>query len=147
MKVMHKTIEYQTKGAFQFIDITDKLKGFVKQTGIKDGLVNVQSLHTTCALIFNENEPLLLEDIKAELRRLVPKEVGYNHDDFTCRTVNMCDGECDNGHAHCRAILLQPSVTINLIDGELQLGTWQRLLFCELDRPRRRKVQFQVLGF
>lgn len=146
MQIKNKTIEYQTKGAFEFIDITDRVKEFIKESGIKHGLVNVQSLHTTCVLIFNENEPLLLEDIKAELKRLAPKKIGYNHDDFSRRTVNMCDGECANGHAHCRAILLQPSVTINLIDSELQLGTWQRLLFCELDQARPRQVQVQIIG-
>lgn len=146
MKIISKTIEYQTKGKFDFRDITQEVKDFISQTGIKNGLVNVQSLHTTCALVLNENEPLLLEDIKENLERTAPENLTYQHDDFKKRTVNLCADECDNGHSHCKAIHLPSSITLNLIDNEVQLGTWQKILFVELDRQRQRKVQIQVMG-
>lgn len=146
MKTAHKEIEYQTKGLFDFIDITDQVKSFVKEAQIKNGLVNIQTFHTTTGIILNENEPLLIEDIKAHLEKIAPQSLKYNHDDFGKRTVNICDDECVNGHSHCKAIHLPVNLTLNLINGELQLGQWQRILFTELDKARKRKVQLQIIG-
>ncbi len=146
MKVRNKTIEYKTKGEFDFIDATNDVKSFVKESGIKNGLVNVQSLHTTIAVILNENEPLLIEDMKKNLESTGSKGLTYNHDDFGRRTVNLCDGECANGHSHCRAIHLPSSIVLNLIDGKIQLGQWQSVMIVELDRPKERRIQIQVIG-
>ena len=146
MKIVNTTIELQTKKEFDFIDLTDKIKAFVKETRIKNGFVNIQILHTSSALILNENEPLLIEDIKKNLEKLAPKNINYNHDNFGRRTVNMCSDECANGRSHCKAIYLLVTITLNLIDEELQLGQWQRVMFVELDRARKRKVQIQILG-
>lgn len=146
MKVFNKTIEFQTKDLFDFIDITDKVKDFVKKSQIKNGLVNVQILHTSAAIIVNENEPLLIEDFKNNLERVVPRTLNYQHDDLSKRTVNLCPDECINGHSHCKAIYLLVSATLNLIKGKIQFGPWQRIFIVELDRSRKRKVQIQVLG-
>ena len=146
MTIENKTIKIDTKETLQFVDITKKVKEFVEKTGVSDGLVNIQTMHTTAMLLLNENEPLLIEDIKKNLEQVAPKKEDYSHDDFSVRTVNMCDDECANGHAHCKAVYLTPTNTINLIDGELQLGTWQRVFLLELDRPRPRKVQVQLMG-
>lgn len=146
MKTANKTLEYQTKELFDFIDITEEVKNFVRESEIKNGLVNVQTFHTTTAIIVNENEPLLLEDIKKNLEKLAPKSIDYNHDNFEIRTVNMCSDECANGHSHCKAIYLAVNTTLNLIDNKIQLGQWQRIMFLELDRARPRKVQIQIIG-
>ncbi len=146
MKTTNKILEYQTKTELEFIDITDEVKAFVKNCGIKNGLVNVQSMHTTCAVILNENEPMLIDDMKENLRKISPKNYPYKHNDFRQRTVNMCPGECANGHSHCQAIYLTPNVILNLIDGEPQFGTWQRVFLVELDRSRPRKVQILIMG-
>lgn len=146
MKTANKTIEHQTKGELDFIDITGEVKDFIGNNSIKNGLVNIQTLHTTCALLLNENEPLLLEDVKKNLRETAPRSVTYNHDNFAVRTVNMCDGECANGHAHCKAIYLPSTLTLNLIDGKIQLGQWQVIFMVELDRPRKRMIQIQIMG-
>jgi len=146
MKTTYKTLEYQTKGLFDFIDITDEVKNFLKESGIKNGLVNIQTLHTTAAVILNENEPLLIEDFKNHLKELAPQGLSYSHDDFSKRTVNLCDDECVNGHSHCKAIHLPVNITLNLINGEIQLGQWQRILFIELDKARERKAQIQIIG-
>ena len=146
MKTTYKTIEHQTKGLLDFIDITDEVTDFLKESGIKNGLVNVQNLHTSSGLILNENEPLLIEDFKLHLEKIVPRDLRYNHDDFGRRTVNLCDDECVNGHSHCKAIYLPVNVTLNLINGEIQLGQWQRILFFELDRARKRRVQILIMG-
>lgn len=146
MKSIHKTIEFQTKEELDFIDITDEVRNFVENCGIKDGLVNIQTLHTTATVILNENEPLLIEDMKNNLRNIAVKSISYNHDDFSRRTVNMCDGECRNGHSHCKAIHLPVNITMNLIGGKIQFGQWQRIFLIELDHSRKRKIQTQVMG-
>lgn len=146
MKTSNTILSHQTKGLFDFIDITDRILEFVSKSSIKNGLVNVQIFHTSAALIFNENEPLLLEDIKDSLDKAAPKNAKYRHDDFDRRTVNVCENECVNGHSHCKAIRLPSNITLNLIDGKLQLGQWQRIMLAELDSSRPRKVQIQVIG-
>lgn len=146
MKTDSIDFTFKTKGLFDFIDFTDQIKDFLAGTSIKNGLVNIQCLHTSAALIVNENEPLLLEDIKANLQRTAPNDIEYNHDDFDRRTVNMCPDECVNGHSHCKAIHLLPSVTLNFKEGQLQLGRWQRIILAELDRARPRTVQIQIIG-
>jgi len=146
MKVINKTIKLQTEETMSFTDVTDQVEKIVVESEIVNGLVNVQSMHTTATIILNENEPLLLEDIKEHLSTLIPEDDEYKHDNFSVRTVNMCDDECANGHAHCKAVHLTPGVTVNLFKGQLQLGRWQRFLFLELDRSRNRKIQIQVMG-
>ena len=146
MRFANKTIEFQTKEQLEFIDLTSQIEEFVKESQIKEGMVNVQSLHTSAGIIVNENEPLLVEDFKENLRRTAPEGAGYKHDDLTKRTVNVCPDECINGHSHCKAIHLLVSATLNLIGGELQLGQWQRIFFIELDRSRKRKVKIQIIG-
>ncbi|PIT89138.1 MAG: secondary thiamine-phosphate synthase enzyme [Candidatus Levybacteria bacterium CG10_big_fil_rev_8_21_14_0_10_36_7] len=146
MNVFNKIISVTTKQEYDCTDITDQVKEMVNESQIKNGLVNVQTMHTTAAIILNENEPLLIEDIKSHLEKLSSKESSYNHDNFEIRTVNMCDGECANGHAHCKAILLPSTATLNLLDGKLQLGQWQRILFWELDRSRSREIQVHIFG-
>ena len=124
MKTANKIFQHQTKCEFEFIDITDEIKSFIKECGIINGLVNIQTLHTTAPLLLNENEPLLIEDIKKNLVATAAKSLEYKHNDFTVRTVNMCAGECKNGHSHCQAIHLPSTITMNLIEGNLQLGQW-----------------------
>ncbi len=148
MQAKNKTLNYQTKSEYDFIDITEEVKQFAKESKIKNGLINVQILHTSAALIMNENEPLLLEDIKKSLEKRSPKSIEYEHDDFSKRTVNMCPlgNECANGHAHCKAIYLLSNITINLIEEKVQLGQYQNIMLVELDHSRPRKVQIQIIG-
>ena len=142
----HSRIRFETCQPTEFIDITDRIAARVTASGIRDGLVNVQTLHTTTAIVVNEHEPLLLADIAALLTRLAPRHALYRHDDMASRTVNLAPDERANGHAHCRALLLGPTALLNVADGRLQLGRWQRVFLVELDGPRRREISVQVLG-
>ena len=142
----HYIFSTTTKEQFDFIDLTDLAQKIVQESKIKNGLLNIQSLHTTVAIIVNENEPLLISDMKKMLDRLIPQNIQYQHDNFEIRTVNLCDDECANGHAHCKAILLGPNKTLNIIDGKIELGQWQRIFAVELDRSRPRKIALAVLG-
>ncbi len=146
MKILNRTLKFQTKGLFDFIDITEKVKKNIDEGQIKNGLVNIQILHTSAGLILNENEPLLMEDFKENLERIASRDLKYRHDNLKKRTVNLCSGECINGHAHCKAIHLPANIVLNLIGGKLQLGQWQRIFIVELDQSRQRTVQIQILG-
>lgn len=142
----HRTLHLHTDESLQFIDLTAALRQFVDEVGIKQGFLNVQTRHTTTAIIINENEPLLLADLKNTLERLAPRTVSYAHDDFTIRTENLTPDERPNGHAHCKALFLRSSETLNIINGELDLGCWQRVFFLELDEARPRTVSLTILG-
>jgi secondary thiamine-phosphate synthase enzyme len=130
----------------EFIDLTDRIEALAAGTAVHAGLINIQSLHTTTAIVVNEHEPLLLADFDALLARTAPQEASYRHDDMDVRTVNLAPGERPNGHAHCRALLLPSSAQLNVAEGRLQLGRWQRIFLVELDGPRAREVSVLVIG-
>jgi secondary thiamine-phosphate synthase enzyme len=142
----HRPIRLRTSECLQFIDLTDELHSLVAASGVAHGFVNVQSRHTTAAIVVNEDEPLLLEDLKRMLERLAPRGADYRHDDFSVRTANLTPDEQPNGHAHCKALSLRASETLNVVNGELQLGRWQRVFFVELDCAREREVSVLVMG-
>lgn len=135
-----------TTGPIEFIDITDRIQTLVRESGVAVGIVNVQALHTTTGVIVNEHEPLLLGDFIATLDKAAPADAQYRHDDPDVRTVNLTPDERANGHAHCRALLLGASASLNIVDGALLLGRWQRVFFAELDGPRDRVVSAVILG-
>src|SRR5262245_54211298 len=142
----HTSIRIETQQPTQFIDLTDEVSALVTESRIQTGLVNIQGLHTTTALIVNEHDPLLLTDVAALLGRLAPQDAVYRHDNVSLRTSNCVLGDRPNGHAHCRALLLAPSVSLNIAGGRLQLGTWQRIFLVELDGPRTRNVSVVAIG-
>ena len=142
-----KELSFKTKGIFHFLDVTEEVEKLIKESGVKFGFVNIQSLHTTGAVIVNEYEDGLLKHDFIELfNRISPQKNYFKHDDFKVRYQNMCDGECKNGQAHTLMILLSVNVTMNVIKGKLQLGQWQKIFFVDLDRKRDRKVQILVQG-
>ncbi len=146
MTSLHQSLKLKTKKLFDFIDLTEIAEKMVKKSKIKNGMFNIQSKHTTVAVIVNENEPLLISDMKKMLDKLIPKKHNYQHDNFDIRTVNMCKDELVNGHSHCKQVLLNSSYTFNIIKGHLDLGTWQRIFAVELDRSRPREVSFMAMG-
>lgn len=146
MEIINKTVQLNTKKELDFIDLTEEVEKFLKESQIKNGLLNIQTLHTTCSLFLNESEPLLMEDFINHLKKLSPKDSKYNHNDLTRRIVNMCQDECQNGHSHCLALHFPSNLVLNIIDGKLQLGQWQRIFLIELDKPRPRQIQIQIMG-
>ena len=148
-----KTFQFEsqlrTAGGLAVTDITEDVREAVRQSGIQDGICSVYSPHTTCSVRVNEWERGFLEDFALLLKRLVPSERYYAHDDWDRRTENVCeeDMEVGNGHAHCMSMLLGPAgESIPVREGELALGQWQRVLFLELDRERDRRWLVQVVG-
>ncbi|MDK2869436.1 MAG: hypothetical protein PWP39_671 [Pyrococcus sp.] len=130
---MIESLSIRTSREVEIIDITGKVQEIVRRSGIENGIVVVYTRHTTTGIIVNENEPRLLSDIENILSKLIPKGADYRHDSID-----------NNAHSHLRAILLGPSVAIPIVNGELILGTWQSILFVELDGPRKREVYVKV---
>lgn len=142
----HTRIRIVTRDPTQFVDLTDQIEEIAAESGLRSGLVNVQTLHTTTAIVVNEHEPLLLADFAALLAQAAPSNALYRHDDMGVRTINLSPGERPNGHAHCRALLTGSSTLLNLVGGRLQLGRWQRVFLIEFDGPRTRDVSVLILG-
>jgi secondary thiamine-phosphate synthase enzyme len=131
--VVNKQIIFNTEQAISFVDLTEEVQNFVKDSKIQNGIVHVFAPHATGILVLTENDPALLEDIKAFLENLAPKNADYQHP--------------SNAHAHLRSILMSPDKTLPIIGGEVAFGTWQSLMFVETDvYPRRRTVTVQILG-
>ncbi len=149
MKVFQQERKLRTAGGLTVRDITDEVAESVRASGVNDGIACVYSPHTTCCIRVNEFEAGFMKDFTTLLRRLVPSEQYYAHDDWDRRTENICeeDMEIGNGHAHCMSMLLgSAGESIPVRDSELCLGTWQRVLFLELDRERDRRWIVQVVG-
>ena len=107
--------------------------------------MNVQVRHTTIGLLINENERLLLEDFEKQLDETASAQGQYRHDELSLRT-GIPLHERRNGHAHCKAMSLRSSETINIANGKLDLGHWQRLFVVELDMPSARTVSLVAIG-
>ncbi|NPB02071.1 MAG: YjbQ family protein [Methanopyri archaeon] len=135
MKVYTTTFNVKTKSRVEIVDVTDDVVGAVRESDVETGLVNVHSRHTTAAVIVNEPETGLLNDIVSVLSDLIPEGAGYEHDRID-----------NNADSHLRAILLGNSVTLPVVGGEPDLGTWQSVLLVELDGPRTRTLRVTVIG-
>jgi secondary thiamine-phosphate synthase enzyme len=138
MNVYTEKLTFNTKGEVDMINITGEVGGAVQKSALNDGIVTVFVVGATGAITTIEYEPGLNEDFPAMLERVAPKHIKYKHHDTW---------HDDNGHSHVRASLVGPSLTIPFINRELTLGTWQQIVFVELDtRPRQRTLIAQVLG-
>jgi secondary thiamine-phosphate synthase enzyme len=132
-RVVNKSYHFRTKGEIDFIDLSDRVQEEVNRAEIKNGIVHVFAPHATGILILTEKDPALLDDVKVFLEELAPKHQDYQHP--------------SNAHSHLRSILLPPDKTLPIINGTVEFGTWQSLLFVETDvYPRERTIIIQVMG-
>jgi secondary thiamine-phosphate synthase enzyme len=126
-------ISVKTSARTQMKDITSQVRAAVKESGIKNGLVHVFSLHTTAAVTINENaDPAVENDILNTINKVIPWDDGFKH----------MEG---NSAAHIKVSLFGPSEIIPLAAGDLVLGTWQGIYFCEFDGPRNRRVNVTII--
>ena len=135
------TLTIETDERIQLVDLTDRLMEVARQHGVREGFLNLWSLHTTCAVFINEFQSALLTDIKQVLEQLVARDAEWRHND-------PAHSDCDrmNADSHLRALLLGHSMTLQISGGEIVLGQWQRVLMAELDGPRARSLRVQVVG-
>jgi secondary thiamine-phosphate synthase enzyme len=131
----------QTEQRIQLVDITDTVMDRVRQSGVREGIASLWSMHTTCALFINEAQKALHADILRVLEEVVDRDAGWLHNDPR-------HSDCDrmNADSHLRAMLLGHSVTLQISGGEPVLGQWQRVLVAEMDGPRARTIRVQMMG-
>jgi secondary thiamine-phosphate synthase enzyme len=123
-----RTIEVKTQSREELVDITARIREELVSSGVKDGICYVYVPHTTAAVTINENaDPSVKEDILMALRKIVPDSLPYRHSE-------------GNSPAHVKACLIGSSIKVIIDEGQLALGTWQGIFFCEFDGPRSRNV-------
>jgi secondary thiamine-phosphate synthase enzyme len=141
MKVHHASVTLHGEERIEITDVTKAVRAAVHESGIRRGIAIANALHTTCALFVNEFQAALVADFTALVQRLVPAADGYRHDD-----PRYSDCERGNADAHLRTALLGRSIALGVSDGELVLGRFQSIIFAELDGPRPRAIDVQVVG-
>jgi secondary thiamine-phosphate synthase enzyme len=145
--VRTEVLHFSTSEGTEFWDLTEIVREMVARSGVRHGQVTVHTPHTTTTIVLNESEKGFLNDFRRMIDGVVPADAYYEHDDHEIRTENLQEDEFLNGHAHCRQMLVgTASATIPIVDGEVLLGTWQRVLFAEFDQARDRRVVFHAQG-
>jgi secondary thiamine-phosphate synthase enzyme len=136
-----ETLIISTDERIEVVDLTDRVMTFVRRLSIREGLVSLWSLHTTCTVFINEFQSALLSDIRRFLEQMVARDEEWLHN-------NPNHSDCDrmNADSHLRALLLGHSLTLQVSGGEVVLGQWQRVLMAELDGPRARTLRVQAWG-
>ncbi|MGQ9706923.1 MAG: secondary thiamine-phosphate synthase enzyme YjbQ [bacterium] len=138
MSVYRKVIEVSTMGHTDIIDISGRIYEIVKESGIKEGVVNVFAVHSTVGITTVEYEPGLIRDLKEAMERIAPTGVSYHHDSAW--------GE-GNGYAHIRSSIIGAGFTCPVSNASLLTGTWQQIVLLDFDnRKRNRRVVVTVIG-
>jgi secondary thiamine-phosphate synthase enzyme len=133
LKTSASTLQVKTSRRTELLDITREVQRAIRDSGVQSGVCHLYVPHTTAAITINENaDPDVPRDIEAAMDRLVPKDGPYKH----------CEGNAD---AHIKSTLTGVSLSVEIDGGELQLGRWQGIFFCEYDGPRQREVRLRLV--
>ncbi len=135
MKIFLEEFTVETRSRIEVIDITDYVERLVAKSGIVNGIAVIHLPHATAALVLNEAEPGLMEDIVDLVKEVFKPDADWRH--------NRID---TNAHAHLASAFIGSTRVIPVKDSRLLRGTWQNILLLELDGPRRRRVVVQVMG-
>jgi len=135
MAVVQQSFSLKTSRRCEMIDITSRVGQIVRDSGIRNGTVTVFCPHTTAGITINENaDPDVVHDILLTLEELIPEHrSGYRHNE-------------GNSDAHVKSSIVGASEQVMIASGQLVLGTWQAIYFCEFDGPRTRNTIVQVQG-
>jgi secondary thiamine-phosphate synthase enzyme len=138
MKALNDKIVLSTTSGTDIIDITEEAYDFIGNSKFVDGLLTISVPGSTASITTIEYESGVVEDLKRTVEELVPSNRHYAHDD------RWGDG---NGYSHVRAALFKPSLTLPIIDGKLELGTWQQIILLDFDnKPRKRNISLSIIG-
>jgi secondary thiamine-phosphate synthase enzyme len=139
MKQTVTTIAFATTAGVELVDLTDRIRAAIRESGARTGLVTIVSRHTTGGIAVNEKEAALQQDMVEWLKKQFPKDALYIHN------LQPRDGR-PNAHGHLAGLVLRASETLPVKDGDLDVGKWQAVFFVECDGPREREVSVIVLG-
>jgi len=140
-KVFSRIVDWITNDRLQLLNITDRINEIVRKSGVKEGLVHLQSLHTTSAVFINEWQDALLHDVKNFFEQVVAGDQYYRHND-----PEYSDCERKNADSHMRGMLMGQTLCLQVRNATVLLGTWQSIIFAEFDGPRSRSLAVQVSG-
>ncbi|MFQ5742058.1 MAG: secondary thiamine-phosphate synthase enzyme YjbQ [Acidobacteriota bacterium] len=141
MKVVSHTFEVKSTARLDLIDLTQKVREMFNGSMVKKGMLYLHSLHTTTAIMINEWQHALLDDLKAFLQTIVDDNDYFWHND-----PEHSDCVRSNATSHLRSALLSHNVLVPIEDGKLVLGQWQSIIFADLDGPQTRSVVAQIIG-
>jgi len=136
MKTHRAELVFNTKNKHEFVNITEDVRKFIRESKIKEGLVLVNPMHITAAVYVNDAENGLIHDFEQMLKRLVPINSEYRHN---------LTGE-DNAYAHLWRTLMGHQVTMAITNGNLDLGPWEQIYYAEFDGQRRKRVLVKIIG-
>jgi len=139
-KMFHRVVDWITNDRMQLINATDRINEIVRKSGIRDGMVHLQSLHTTTAIFLNEWQDALLHDVRQFLDELVPDR-SWRHNDPA-----YSDCERKNADSHLRGMVMGQTLCLQVRNSAVLLGTWQSIILAEFDGPRSRSMSVQVSG-
>ena|SRR5579864_665812 len=141
LKIFSRIVDWITSERMQLINITDRINEVVRKSGVRDGMVHLQSLHTTTAVFINEWQDALLHDVRAFLDQIVCRDQGWRHND-----PQYSDCERQNADSHLRGMLMGQTLCLQVRNSAVLLGTWQSIILAEFDGPRSRSMSVQVSG-
>lgn len=141
MKVLSHKFEVESKARLDLIDLTQKVREVFNGSMVKEGILYLHSLHTTTALMINEWQQALIDDIRSFLQGIVDDQDYFAHND-----PELSDCVRSNATSHLRSVLLSHNVVVPIENGELALGQWQSIIFADLDGPQTRSIVAQIIG-
>jgi len=140
-KMFNRIVDWITHDRMQLINVTDRINEIVRKSGIRDGIVHLQSLHTTTAVFINEWQDALLHDVRSFLEGIIDREHSWRHND-----PNYSDCERQNADSHLRGMIMGQTLILQVRNSCVLLGTWQSIILAEFDGPRSRSLSIQVSG-
>ena len=140
-KIFNRVIDWITSDRMQLINITERINEIVRKSGVRDGIVHLQSLHTTTAVFLNEWQDALIHDAKTFFDSVVNGQGYWRHND-----PEHSDCERRNADSHLRGMVMGQTLCLQVRNSAVLLGTWQSIILAEFDGPRSRSMSVQVSG-
>jgi len=140
-KIFSRILDWITNDRMQLLNITERINEIVRKSGVRDGLVHLQSLHTTTAVFINEWQDALLHDVRGFFDNAVDRHGYYRHND-----PEYSDCERKNADSHLRGMMMGQTLCLQVRNANVLLGTWQSIILAEFDGPRSRSLAVQVSG-
>lgn len=140
-KVFNRVVDWITSDRTELLNITDRVNDLIRKSGVRDGFVHLQSLHTTTGVFLSEWQDALIEDVRSFFEQTVQRDLPYKHND-----PQFSDCERSNADSHLRGMLMGQTLMLQVRNAAVLLGTWQSIVLAEFDGPRSRSVSVQIMG-
>ncbi len=140
-RIFNRIADWITDDRLQLIDITERVNEIVRKSGIRNGLVHLQTLHTTTSVFINEWQDALLHDVRTFIEDVVDRGKYWRHNDPA-----YSDCERKNADSHLRGMMFGQSLSLQVRNSAVLLGSWQSIILAEFDGPRSRSMSIQVAG-